>query len=571
MAQETAQSPLAPLDVFGDTPGLSPPGLSPLIEARWIWAFLILGFTLRVVRYLLRFPLWEDEAMLSANYLDRGTMELLQPLHYCQIAPPLFLWLQLAVIRLLGYTEWTLRLIPFLCGLGSLMLFRHVAGRLLRGTSLVLAVAMFAVAYPMSRYSAEAKPYGCDLFLALVMLTLVIEWLRRPGENRWLWGLAILVGPAVGYSFPAVFVAGGLSLVVAYVLWSAHRRGWLPWMVFNLLLVAAFAVLLMVNHTAVGETNQRNMESVHWSGTFPPITQPLRLVVWLVEIHAGGMLGYPVGGPNWGSTASMLLALGGVVLLARRRQGLLLALLLAPLGLNFVAAVLHRFPYGGHARMTLFMAPAFCILISLGIAGLLGVRRRASQRPLVIVLAGLLVLGSALLLRDLSHPYKSGTTLRARDFARWFWFDVPQGCELVCFETDLGQSPFPGKSTCGWSSLYFCNQRIYSPRHARGETPKMDRVSADRPLRCVVYRSPNEERQSPPADPKVVEHWLEQMQLRYRLVARDTYAFPAFDKSDRRPLEAEGDFLEIYKFVPQGATRSLPAGKDPPMNADTRK
>ena len=108
----------------------------------------------------------------------------------------------------------SLRLIPFLCGLGSLLLFRHVAGRLLQGISLVLAVGLFAVAYPMTRYAAEAKPYGCDLLVALAMLALAIEWLRRPDQTRWLWCLAALVGPAVGYSFPAIFMAGGVSLVI---------------------------------------------------------------------------------------------------------------------------------------------------------------------------------------------------------------------------------------------------------------------------------------------------------------------------------------------------------------------
>ena len=93
-----------------------------------------------------------------------------------------------------------------------------MAGRLLQGVSLVLAVGLFAVAYPMTRYAAEAKPYGCDLLVALALLALAIEWLRRPDQTRWLWYLAALVGPAVGYSFPAIFMAGGVSLVI-------HRFG----------------------------------------------------------------------------------------------------------------------------------------------------------------------------------------------------------------------------------------------------------------------------------------------------------------------------------------------------------
>ena len=177
---------------------------------------MIVGLALRLTRYLLKFPLWEDEAGLSANLLDRGYGQLLQPLHYCQVAPTLFLWGQLTIVKLLGFNEYALRLIPFLCGMASLPLFRHVAGRLLQGVSLVLAVGLFAVAYPMTRYAAEAKPYGCDLLVALALLALAVEWLRRPDQTRWLWCLAALVGPAVGYSFPAIFMAGGVSLVIAW-------------------------------------------------------------------------------------------------------------------------------------------------------------------------------------------------------------------------------------------------------------------------------------------------------------------------------------------------------------------
>ena len=225
------------------------------------------------------------------------------------------------------------------------------------------------------------------------------------------------------------------------------------------------------------------------------------------------MLGYPVGGPNWGSTFSLLCVVAGVVALVRRRQWLLLGLLLAPLGLNFVAAALHRFPYGGHARMTLFLAPAFCLLIAFGLtAALAWIEGAATSRSpaawawpaaetlngCTIALGLLALLGAGSWLRDVTQPYKSATTLRAREFAQWFWFEMAHDSELVSCETDLKTDLSPDKLNCGWSSLYFCNQRIYSPRHARGEKPQLERVSVDRPLRCVLYRSPKEEQESPP-------------------------------------------------------------------------
>jgi len=597
VSQEKDCLTFAPLDLFCGEENL----LLPQAQRRWLLALMILGLVLRLTRYLLRFPLWEDEAMLSANLLDRGYGQLLQPLKYCQIAPTLFLWGQLMLVKLLGFNEYTLRLIPFLCGLGSLLLFRHVAGRLLQGTSLVLAVGLFAVAYPMTRYAAEAKPYGCDLLVGLAMLTLTIEWLRRPDQTRWLWYLAALVGPAVGYSFPAIFMAGGVSLVILgkKLARTGHssttevppaargemadgtRRvpatlGWFPWIVFNVLLIASVGTVLLVSKYSVGGATQQTMEE-DWGNAFPPVAKPVELPLWFLETHAGAMLAYPVGGPNWGSTFSMLSVAGGLAVLMRRRQWLLLSLLLAPLGLNFIAAALHRFPYGGHARMTLFLAPAFCMLIAIGLTAALAwieCRRRipsTSTTPsgelkptlhraglspprtlngCTIALGLLVLLGAGSWFRDVTQPYKSATTLRAREFAQWFWFELSLDSELVSCETDLKTDLSPEKLHRGWSSLYFCNQRIYSPRHARGEKPRLDRVSVDRPLRCVLYRSPREEQESPPADPQARQRWLEKMQADFDWVAHDAYPFAAYDKSDRQ--KKSDDYVEVFKFVPKG-------------------
>src|SRR5262249_14774454 len=150
-----------------------------------LWALLLVGLAARLVRYLVCFPLWEDECFLACNLIDRGYLELLEPLDYHQVCPVLFLWAEATVVRLLGFNEYALRLLPLVLSIAGLFLFYHVAARLLRGWALVFAVGCFAVSYPMIRYAAEAKPYGSDLFLGLVQITLVVEWRRRPDRTRW--------------------------------------------------------------------------------------------------------------------------------------------------------------------------------------------------------------------------------------------------------------------------------------------------------------------------------------------------------------------------------------------------
>lgn len=592
MSQAKHHPTLAPLDLFRGEEDL----LSAQAQRRWLLALMIVGLVLRLTRYLLRFPLWEDEAGLAANLLDRGYDGSLEPLHYLQVAPPLYICGQLTLVKFLGFNEYVLRLIPFLCGVGSLLLFRHVAGRLLQGTALVLAVGLFAVSSRLTWYSAEAKPYGCDVLVSLALLALTVEWLRRPDQTRWLWYLAALVGPAVGYSFPAVFVAGGVSLAIAWVtaqVPAARRQaerpasavsGWFPWIVYNVLLVASFAAVMVVSKSMVGAANQQKMET-DWTEAFPPIAQPLKLPLWLLETHAGAMLSYPDGGSDWGSTFSLVCVIVGVAVLVRRRQWLFLGLLLAPLGLNFLAAALHRYPYGGQFRLAIFLAPTFCTLIAFGLAAALAWIEKWRRRPLSVdamqsrgltpklcragfslpgdwngctISLGLLVLlGTRSWLCDMTHPYKSATSLRAREFAQWFWFESAHDSELVSCESDLHTDLSPDKRIWGHSSLYFCNQRIYSPRHARGQKPHWDRVSVDRPLRCVLYRSSKEEQASPPPDPQARQRWLERMQADYDLVAHDTYPFadceiyPAatHDNSDQRQIS--DDYVEVFKFVPK--------------------
>src|SRR5262245_48251701 len=72
-----------------------------------IWIFVALGILMRVLRYLLRFPLWSDEAALAANLLDRDYLDLLRPLDYQQVAPPLFMWIELWITQQLGFHEWS--------------------------------------------------------------------------------------------------------------------------------------------------------------------------------------------------------------------------------------------------------------------------------------------------------------------------------------------------------------------------------------------------------------------------------------------------------------------------------
>ena len=113
------------------------------------------GVLLRVVRYLMQYPLWGDEAFLAANFIERGYLDLLRPLEYGQVSPLFFLWVERAMVGLLGFSEWSLRLVPTLAGVASVFLFHHVSGRVPSDQPTYHADGWVVDAPP-----AEAEPKG---------------------------------------------------------------------------------------------------------------------------------------------------------------------------------------------------------------------------------------------------------------------------------------------------------------------------------------------------------------------------------------------------------------------------
>jgi hypothetical protein len=534
-----------PLDLF---PGRAGPLSAEQIQ-RWMWFLIALGILARAFRYALRFPLWGDESYLSASLLDRGFLDLTRPLEYHQVCPLLYLWVQRALVKLLGFSEYTLRLWGFACSIASLLLFRWLARCVLRGTALLMAVGIFAVGYPGIRYAAEAKPYECDLAVALVLLTCAVRWWRRPESDRWLWVLAAVLPLALGLSYPAVFVGGGIVAAVAVELrMSGSRHGWTAWAVAALSLAASFAGVYALCAGAQLSADLGNM-AMYWSASFPPAGSPGALLGWLLSVHTGELLAYPVGGPRGGSLLTLVCCVVAIVVLCRKRQAGLLVLCLGPFFLNFCAALVHRYPYGGSVRLGLFLAPLVCLLTGVGIdaifAGLL--RRRGPGAPaelLIVPLLAAIAVGS--MVRDCRLPGKSESDIRARDFARWFWYEMARDGELVCCKTDLQEKFASRVFEYGFSAQYLCNQRIYSARHARRQPPQWDRISERWPLRCVRYRS-----SLYPEPPEAISQWLGRMQARYRLVGRREYPLTHY-RNQEREVDDVGT-VDVYEFIPRAA------------------
>jgi len=235
----------------------------------------------------------------------------------------------------------------------------------------------------------------------------------------------------------------------------------------------------------------------------------------------------------------------GVAWLLKRRQVPLVLACLAPLALNFVAAAAGRYPYGGHVRLAMYFAPACCVLAGLGVTVVIGwmaSRHRWQAVPFLAVLGLLAMLPIGSAIRDVCRPYRARDDVQARDFARWFWPAYENRGEVACLKSDLVMS-FSAENFCTQSSaIYRCNQRIYSPRHAGGNSVDWKRISADWPLWCVEFRSPSFRYEGAAS-----RAWQNRMQSQFELAARKRFVVPNCEKG--RPQDF--DYVDVYEFLPR--------------------
>jgi hypothetical protein len=508
---------------------------------RWIGSFIALGIVLRVVRLALKHPLWRDEAYLAANLWERDFSGLMSPLDYQQVCPLFFLWAEKAVIGLLGFGEWSLRLIPTAAAIASLFLLSHVARRLLTGPAPAFAVAILAVAYTPIRHGGEIKPYATDFLVALALLALAVEWLSAPGRVGFLWGLVMLGPLAVGVSNPAIFVAASVGLVLAIpVLRTRSARAIVPLTIYGMTTTATFAVLFALVNSAQSDSVAAWMR-IYWAGAFPPRSFT-GLLAWLVKVHTSQMFAYPAGGDRGASILTTGLVLVAAMAYVRRGPRVILALLLCPFALGLTAAFFRLYPYGGSARIMQYVAPSIILMASLGAAILVGRLRRPSLRVWAsrAIFIGLFAIGLGMLAWDVSHPFYTLSDEASRDFARRFWAEESSGAELVCARTDLHLSLNPLVWRGDRAATYLCHQAIYSGRHRAKDRPRLDRVSESHPLRVVVFGSAASDR-------SVMSRWIAENADRYRLRSRRERVL---NEGLMRGKAVAEERYTLYEFVP---------------------
>jgi hypothetical protein len=308
---------------------------------------------------------------------------------FSDTSPPLYYLLLAAWTRLLGTSDWALRLFSVAASLACLVLFATLARRV-GGRASVLPAAALLAASPMAvYYSTEGRMYALLLLWVVAALVLALH-LRLRGSQPTLLAAYVLVGAAgllTHYFFAPVWL-----VVSAWLLAHAGRcsRGRL---VLSLVLTVALAFPWYSNlPQSLGQwrVTARWLEAVPGS-RYSPLLDPLRLPLRLVSIRVADGVPRALGTLNQAlllTVAALALRRLGGRLFSPRRSLLWLTCLTAvgtPLVLD---AVLGTY-MSAVPRYAIIALPPALVLITVMLTSLrLRSRRLVTALVLALAMAG---------------------------------------------------------------------------------------------------------------------------------------------------------------------------------------
>jgi hypothetical protein len=391
-------------------------GFLGLGEKDWFRAFLLLagvGLLWRLTRFAVGMPLWGDEAMLGLNIVERDFWGLLLPLDHHQVAPVPYLWLQKVAFLFWGANEYSMRVVALIEGIAALGVLGVVFQRSLPSPDWVVAFGIIAVGTYSVRHGVELKPYAQDLLMTGLVWLALTGYVRLPGWKTC--GLLSMASVAAVFcSFPGVFIAGG-AVGAAGVAAPRNRAGFSQVAVMAASVASAFLVVFLISTKGQLESHEVGMTK-YWAESFPP-REILALLFWLLQTHAGNLFAHPFGGKNFGSILTTFAFLVGLSVIIRQKTWWLVTAVLLPFLLTFLAAAMHRYPYGGSVRVSQHLVPAIAMMSGAGWCALIAAIPKENHRRFaaMALVGGLVLLGIGGSVHDIIKPSKAPGLLVARD------------------------------------------------------------------------------------------------------------------------------------------------------------
>ena len=351
------------------------------------WAIIGVGILFRLAQYLRNRSLSIDEAALALNISSRSFAQLWGTLDYLTGAPVGFLMLTKLSTVVLGNSELALRLVPFLSGIGSLLLFYFIAKNYIAPRAVPIALAIFAASTSLVLYSSFLKQYSGDVLVTLLILLVTLRVTRSGLSARWLAVYGLAGGTLIWFSHPLPLVLAGFGLTLG--IWCIASKNWT-----KLAQIAVVAAVWMASFafsfqtTPTGElVNDAGLvgKLASFSGFIP--SQPLSLqgANWFTNTMFD-LFRLPGGLILVGLTAlSFVVGIAAV----KHADPFRLVLLISPVVVTALVSIAQLYPFSD--RWVLFLTPFVILFIAEG-ANSIAEKTRSSYPMLGGVLIALLLL-----------------------------------------------------------------------------------------------------------------------------------------------------------------------------------
>lgn len=421
------------------------------------YIIIFIAIIFRLVDYLNNRSLFADEASIALDIIDRTFLGFLYPSESYQTAPFGFLATEKLITEVLGYSDYTFRVFPFLCGIIAPFLFYKVATHYLKQSTIPIALGLFAVSDRLIYYSSTVKPYSSDVTIALLLYitALYIQSRKLTIFRVVLFGMLGTI--VIWFSYPAVFILAGLGicLVLFSFIEKDYSKIWklsityLSWGVS----FAIFAIFYLLYYR---DSPSSIFMQNWWAYAFMPLPpSSVSDVKWFINTFINMGI-FSVIGEWWGmqpysqfltdiqykqykillsGITGLLLYVGCISMFYEKKRKFFM--LVSPILFTLLASGLHIYPFAD--RLILFLIPIMFIFIAEGVEQISDKVMRSSVINMVILLIVLYIYPLKSIVYHLEHTRSKSDDIRQvvdyivknqkdRDFVYFRGVAVPEVC-----------------------------------------------------------------------------------------------------------------------------------------------
>lgn len=313
---------------------------------------ILLGILLRLKGLLMNPSMWHDECALGWNIKFKKYSDFFGILRFMQMAPPFFMITTKLITKTFGFSDISLRILPFLAGVASIIAFYFLAAKILNNKSVILwAVFLFAINQQLINYSFEFKPYSFDVFFTIILLLFFInlDINKLNIKKAALYG--ILLSIITWFSFTSVFIiAGGCIYMLFKILKNKDKNRLFSFVLLLFPLIISSLIYLKIylinNYTGTHMVN-------YWQNSFLN-TNPLFFFALFIKNIKFFFFPMPF------VLFPLILLVWGIITFYKEKS-FFVSIFILSFVLLMAASFLHFYPFDG--RLVLFLTPMILLLV----------------------------------------------------------------------------------------------------------------------------------------------------------------------------------------------------------------